>query len=112
VDNHCAIGETFALAIPVSVLWLISGGIREFPKKHQRLCRCDGALSKICGIFHYEIKNCEDLTVHFGPKFGTFPGDFFQELCFLHWIFHLLTSLICCRVNSDQIGTWQKSIVW
>jgi hypothetical protein len=33
VGEHFAIGETFALGIPVSVLELISAGIREFSKK-------------------------------------------------------------------------------
>jgi hypothetical protein len=35
VEDHFAIGETFALGIPVSVLELISSGINEFSKKHR-----------------------------------------------------------------------------
>jgi hypothetical protein len=38
VEEHFVIGDTFALGIPMSVLELISSGIREFSKKNHKIC--------------------------------------------------------------------------
>jgi hypothetical protein len=56
VDDHFAIGEILALGIPVSVLGLLSRGIKEFSRKHGSLCiRALGTFPTIFGLFRDDI---------------------------------------------------------
>jgi hypothetical protein len=70
MDDHVAIGNVLALGMPTSILELISLGIKEFPKKDNK-------------IFRIFIILCDVITIGFLMRFmktWTKVSTFFENL--------------------------------